>query len=65
MGGLHNAKPASSNQPQFLPPLHQAVGQPAPRSTNCISSYTHTTVPSSVQRVVIAGACTRAKEGLE
>ena len=27
MGGLHNAKPASSNQPQFLPPLHQAVGQ--------------------------------------
>ena len=48
-----------AHQPQFLPPLHQAVGQlPPPQlgSTDCISSYTHTTVPSSLQRVVIAGS---------
>ena len=53
---MHNAQLA--NQPQFLLPLHQGVGQPALEHTTCISTYMHTTVPSSVQRVVIAGSLT-------
>lgn len=49
-----------ADQPQFLWPLHQEVGQAEHQPTDCILTYTHTGAPSSAQRVVIA-TCSAVK----